>query len=241
MTRNEMNREIDQIKQIISILARRKFILKSELRKILSGCRANSLTLVDIESLMNAIIDDSVSYIDDTIASDSFHSCVILQEDLKKAGCEDLFQLLSVSEEATLLEITEAYNRMQNDNTDSDLYGQIGLLLETDDFLDTYRCLCLAQDVMYELSLRKQFGLLSITEDERNQMINNLIVSFNLTPHTATYFIDNCILENDIVVVDKKEIAIDQNKNEGLDEFLIPLIDESEQTKKDRGLTNGIN
>ena len=70
MTQNEMDREIDQIKQMISILARRKFILKSELRRILSGCRANSLTLADIESLMNSIIDDSVTHIDDTVASD---------------------------------------------------------------------------------------------------------------------------------------------------------------------------
>jgi len=239
MTQNEMDREIDQIKQMISILARRKFILKSELRKILSGCRSNSLTLVDIESLMNAIIDDSVSYIDDTVVSDSFHSCVILQEDLKKAGCEDLFHLLSVRKEATLLEITEAYNRMQNDDTDNDLYGRIGLLIDTDDFLDTYRCLCLAQDVMYELSLRKQFGLFSITKDERNQMINNLVINFDVTPHSATFFIDNCILENNIVVLDQKEVVIDQNKEEGLDEFLIPLLNEGEQNKKDRGLTNG--
>lgn len=239
MTQNEMDREIDQIKQMISILARRKFILKSELRKILSGCRANSLALVDIESFMNSIIDDSVSYIDDTVVSDSFHSCVILQEDLKKAGCEDLFQLLSVSKEATLLEITEAYIRMQNDDTDNDLYDRIGLLIGTDDFLDTYRCLCLVQDVMYELSLRKQFGLFSITEDERNQMINNLVINFDVTPHAATFFIDNCILENNIVVLDQKEVAIDQNKDEGLDEFLIPLLNEGEQNKKDRGLTNG--
>lgn len=239
MTQNEMDREIDQIKQMISILARRKFILKSELRRILSGCRANSLTLADIESLMNSIIDDSVTYIDDTVASDSFHSCVILQEEIKKAGCKDLFQLLSVSEESTLLEITEAYNRMKNDDPDSDLYGQIGLLIETDDFLDTYRCLCLAQDVMYELSLRKQFGLLSITEDERSQMINNLIMSIDITPNIATCFIDNCMLENEIVVSDKRGIAIDQNKDEGLDEFLIPLQNEGEQSKKDRGLTNG--
>lgn len=239
MTQNEMDREIDQIKQMISILARRKFILKSELRRILSGCRANSLTLADIESLMNSIIDDSVTYIDDTVASDSFHSCVILQEEIKKVGCKDLFQLLSVREEATLLEITEAYNRMQNDDTDNDLYDWIGLLIETDDFLDTYRCLCLAQDVMYELSLRKQFGLFSISEDERNQMINNLIMSFDITPSIATRFIDGCMLENDIVVSDKKGIAIDQNKDEGLDEFLIPLQNEGEQNKKDRGLTNG--
>lgn len=239
MTQNEMGREIDQIKQMISILARREFIFKSELRRILSGCRANTLTLADIESLMNSIIDDSVTYIDDTVASDSFHSCIVLHEDIKKAGCKDLFQLLSVSEEATLLEITEAYNRMQNNDTYSDLYSQIGLLLDTDDFLDTYRCLCLSQDVMYELSLRKQFGLLSITEDERNQMINNFIMSFDITPSIATRFIDSCMLENDIVVVDKKEIAIDQNKDEGLDEFLIPLLNESEQNKKDRGLTNG--
>lgn len=239
MKQNEMDREIDQIKQMISILARRKYILKSELRRILSGCRANLLTLADIESLMNSIIDDSVTYIDDTVASDSFHSCVILQEEIKKAGCKDLFQLLSVSEEATLLEITEAYNRMQNDDTDNDLYGRIGLLIETDDFLDTYRCLSLAQDVMYELSLRNQFGLLSITEDERCQMINNFIMSFDITPSIATCFIDNCILENDIVVSDKNGIAIDQNKDEGLDEFLIPLPNEGEQNKKDRGLTNG--
>lgn len=239
MTQNEMDREIDQIKQMISILARRKFILKSELRKILSGCRANSLALVDIESLMNAIIDDSVSYIDDTVVSDSFHSCVVLQEEIKKVGCKDLFQLLLVSEEATLLEITEAYNRMKNADTDIDLYGQIGLLIETDDFLDTYRCLCLAQDVMYELSLRKQFGLLSITEKEKKQMINNLVLSFDMTPSIATHFIDNCMLENDIVVSDKKGIAIDQNKGEELDEFLIPRLNESEQNKKDRGLNNG--
>lgn len=239
MIQNEMDREIDQIKQMISILARRKFILKSELRKILSGCRSNSLTLVDIESLMNSIIDDSVSYIDDAVISDPFHSCIVIQEKIKKAGYNDLFQLLSVSEEATLLEITEAYNRMQNDDTDNDLYGRIGLLIDTDDFLDTYRCLCLAQDVMYELSLRKQFGLLSITEDERNQMINNLVVRFDVTPSTATYFIDNCIQENNIVVLDQKEVAIDQNKEEGLDEFLIPLLNEGEQNKKDRGLTNG--
>lgn len=239
MTQNEMDREIDQIKQMISILARRKFILKSELRKILSGCCANSLALVDIESLMNSIIDDSVIYIDDTIVSDSFHSCVILQEEIKKVGCKDLFQLLSISEEATLLEITEAYNRMKNDDIDSDLYGRIGLLIETDDFLDTYRCLCLAQDEIYELSLRKQFGLLSITEDERSQIINNFVMSFDITPSIATCFIDNCILENDIVVSDKKVIAIDQNKDEGLDEFLIPTSNNGKQNNKDGGLTNG--
>ena len=239
MAQNEMNREIGQIKQLISILARRKFILKSELRKILSGCRENSFTITDIESLMRAIIDVSVSYIDDTAASDSFHSCVILQEEIKKVGCKDLFQLLSVSEEATLLEITEAYHRMQNDDTDNDLYGQIASLIETDDFWDTYRCLCLAQDVLYELSLRKQFGLLSITEDERDQMINHLVVSLNVTQSTATYFIDNCMLENDIFVAKKKEIIIADTKDQGLDEFLIPLQSNSEQNKKDRGLTNG--
>lgn len=240
MTQNEMNREIDQIKQMISILARRKFILKSELRKILSGCRANSLVLVDLESLMNSMIDDSVTYIDDTVVFDSFHSCVVLHEEVKNVGYKDLFRFLSVREEASLLEITEAYNRIQNDYTDNDdLYGRIGLLIETDDLLDIYRCLCLAQDVMYELSLRNRFGLLSITEDERSQLINNIIMSFDTTPRIATCFIDNCMLENDIVVSDKKGIAIDQNKDEGLDEFLIPLQNEGEQNKKDRGLTNG--
>lgn len=239
MTQNEMDREIDQIKQMIGILARRKFILKSELRKILSGCRANSLALADIESLMNAMIDEDVSYIDDTVVSDPFHACVVLQETIKKSGREDLFQFFSVSKEATLLEITEAYNRTQNSDADSDLYGQLGLLLEVDDFLDVYRCLLLGQDVTYELSLRKQFGLLSITEDERGQMINKLVVSFGVTPSTATHFIDHCMLENDIVVSDKREITISEAKTESLDEFLIPFQSNDEQNKKDRGLTNG--
>lgn len=239
MTQNEMDHEIDQIKQVISFLARRKYIRKSELRKMLSGCRANTFSLMDIESLMYSIIDKSVIYIDDTETSDSFHSCVVIQNEIKKAGYTDLFQLLSVDEDSTLVEITEAYNRIKSDDTDSDLYAQIGLLIESDNLLDTYRGLCLARDIFYELSLRKQFGLFSITETEKRRMINSLIMSFNMTPRIASNLMECCMLENDIVISDEKGMALIENQEDGLDEFLIPLRNNSEQNKKDRGLTNG--
>ena len=52
MMQNEMDREKEQIKQLIEVLARRKYIYKSELRKLLSGCRVNSFTLDDLEKLI---------------------------------------------------------------------------------------------------------------------------------------------------------------------------------------------
>lgn len=239
MTQNEMDREIDQIKQVISFLARRKYICKSELRKILSGCRANTFSLMDIESLMYSVIDKSVIYVDDTETSDQFHSCIVIQNEIKKAGYTDLFQLLSVDKDSTLLEITEAYNRIKNDATDSDLYAQIGLLIESDNLLDIYRGLCMARDIFYEFSLRKQFGLFSITENEKRRMINSLVVSSNMTPSAASNLIESCMFENDIVISDEKGMALLENQDDVLDEFLIPLQNNSEQNKKDRGSKNG--
>ena len=235
---NETDREVEQIKHLIGILARRKFIYKSELRKILSGCRFNAFTLKDLEDFMYSIIDESVSYIDDSPTSDPFRFCVVAHEKIVKAGYTDLFQLLSVGFESSLLEIAEAYRKMQADEPDSDLYGTIGLLIASDSILDIYRSVFLAREVLNELSLRKQFGLTSIFQNESDQLIGRL-VEIGMDPFIAENIVMSSLYENDFVLSESKGKSI-HSKEEGLDEFLIPIQNNNEHSMiKKRGLTNG--
>lgn len=239
MTQNETDRETDQIKRVLSLLARRSYICKSELRRILSSCRANSFTLEDIESLMYSVIDDRVSYIDDSDVTDPFRFCVAVQEEIRSAGYADLFQLLSVREGSTLLEITEAYNRMQSDGPHGQLCRHVGILIENEALLDIYKDLCCAQNVLLELSLRKQFGLFSITKDEKRRMVSDL-VKINITSGVATKIIDGFMHENGIYISEEMNRTVAETQNEAVDEFLIPIRNNSEQNKKGRMLTNGI-
>ena len=239
MTPNEADRETEQLKQLIRVLARRGYICKSELCKILSGCRANTFLLGDIEALMYSIIDESVTYIDDTAVSDPFRLNILIQEELKKAGYRDLFQFLSISEKSDVREIRKAYDDMKSDDVDSDLYGRVGEVIKNDVSLDIYRYLYLAGSVLEEISLRKQFGLLYMTEDEVRQIINTLVADLEIPFDIATDIVNNYMIENDIVISKAKNMEIAETNGEELDEFLIPIQSISEQNKKGRGVTNG--
>ena len=240
MIQREMDREIDQVKQMIRILARRGYIYKSELKRLLCGCRANALFLSGIEALMYSVIDNSISYIDDTSVSDPFHDCILIQEQIEKAGYTDLFQYLSVSEDSTLVEIASAYQRKQAQDSEDDLYGQLGLLIKMDKFLESYRDLLPAKEILHELSLRRQFGLTSVTEEELENFINGLVINFSMDRHLAKSVVEKCLQEYDIVLSPKKERMVTESKDVELDEFLIPIKNNTEQmNKNNRGLTNG--
>lgn len=223
MMQNEMDREIEQIRQTIIGLARRKYIYKSELRNILSGCRVNTVSLEDLERLMYSVIDETVSYLDDTSVSDPFPFCIRVYEDIKEAGFTDLFRFLSVRTESTLLEITEAYRRMNSAETKGDLYGKIGLLIAAEGCLDIYRHLYSARDVLDTLSLRSKSGLLYLSEDERQKMIGNLVAGADMEPDMAREIIDSYLQECGIVVLAQKEHRAAIAAEETVDEFLVPV------------------
>lgn len=111
MTQHETERELDGIRRMIEVLARRGYILKSELRRMLSSLRASTLTLSDMEALMTSVTDGSVEYIDDCGTADSFRSRADLQTEQGEIGCEDPFDGLRISRESSEKEEEEALCR----------------------------------------------------------------------------------------------------------------------------------
>lgn len=58
-------RERDDLKAVILLLARKGYVLKSELKALFRGCRYNAFVLADLEQILFESAEESVQYIDD--------------------------------------------------------------------------------------------------------------------------------------------------------------------------------
>lgn len=235
---SEMDCETERIARMISILARRKYIYKSELQRILTACRECKMSLLDIERLMYTIIDESVLYIDDCTSSNPFHICATLQDELNKCRYSDLYQYLSISQEATMEEISLAYQRKLCVANETDLYRKIGLCIEMDGFIDAYGELLLARDILEELSLRRQFGFTSISTEEIKWLVDKMIVESYIDMNLAKKIVESCILEHHFDICESRYIA--ESKKQETDEYLISVNNVISNNKKtDRGISDG--
>ena len=255
ITQAEIDAEIDKLKKLILILARRGYILKSELLKLLPACRATHMSIEGLEELMYSLIDDTVEYKDDVISTDSYKACADLQEQLNKRGYRDLYEYLQLQNNATieLVEQTVRAHMLFEDKGELTLLQLILGVIIAKQLLDVYRDFAEMGVAFEELELRREFGIDKISRQEIQEYAKGLEEEKGVSRERAEELLTQGAQEKGIDITHggekrEKEVSGEKaeehtenaGKEQELDEFLIPVRDiENERTKSGREQGHG--
>ena len=130
----------------ILALAARKFIYKSEMRALLASLGDKTVTLSELETLLFALIDLTVIYVDDDpVNTDTYVSAISLKRKLQKQGYSRLCEFFGSSQTIRFSEMVLVWESIETNVrpsfaeelteilSDSRLYERY-LMLETADF-----------------------------------------------------------------------------------------------------------
>lgn len=257
ITQAEIDNEISKLKWLIEILARRGYILKSELLGLLPACRATHMTIEGLEDIMYSVIDETVEYRNDVISTDSYKSCTELQDELKKQGHRDLFDYLRLQNNATIQMVEQAVRaHMQSARQNELTLLQIILgVIIAKQLLEIYRDFMAMEGIFAELDLRREFGIEKISQEEMQEYERIAEAEKGVTKENAKALLAEGAQEKGLRVekpehqMEKQsEKTTQQEKNEEqgkdkeeeLDEFLIPVRDTEKERENQRGHNYGI-
>lgn len=232
-------KEIESIKALITLLARKGYILKSELESILTGCRCNAFVLNDLEKLMQECIGEDIDYIDDCGAS-LVHIALEIQEKIKLMGYEDLFTYLELDPDASDEEILIALKKKKNWECDDN----VRFLIDHNG-RQTYEAILRSKEIMEQLQLRQHFHVSRIRNSEYRSYLNDLILLAFLDEKTAMMVLDGMVSWMAFSVEPDVQQCIEGK--ERLDAYLVEISEDQDQKRLDnikdingfRGINNG--
>lgn len=255
ITQAEIDIEIDKLKKLIGILARRGYILKSELLKLLPACRATHMNIGSLEELMYSVIDETVEYRDDVINTDSYRACADLQEQFSKRGYRNLYEYLQLQNDATieLVEQTVRAHMLFEDKGELRLLQIILGVIIAKQLLDVYRDFVEMDRAFEELELRREFGIDKISRQEIQEYAQSLEEEKGIPRERAEELLTQGAHEKGIDIIHsgqerEKKVSNEKaqkhteetGKQQEFDEFLISVRDiENERTKSEKGQGHG--
>ena len=262
ITQAEIDSEIAKLKELICILARRGYILKSELLGLLPACRATHMTIDGLEDIMYSLIDEDVEYKDDVISTDTYRACADVQDKINKYGYKNLFDLLNLQNNASiqLVEETVRSHMLWADQNRRTLLEIILGIIVAKELLEAYCNFIEMEGIFRELDLRREFGIEKISQEEISEYAAELEREKGVPRERAQELLHQGAqekglrVENDTRALQKeneksldtqneqeKEEDREQEKAQELDEFLIPIrdIDKERANEKNRGYTIG--
>lgn len=230
------NNEIESIKALIMLLAKRGYILKSELECILRGCRHNSFVLDDVEKLMHTCIDD-VNYVDDIGTTHIVRTGLELQNKINLLGFEDVYEYLEIESDVSDEEIIDALKKKKERDCDED----VKYLIENNG-RQTYEAILRSKEVIEEMQLRQSFNVLNLRQSEYLGYINEIILVAFVDESAAKMLMDGFVASMGFVVERELDKRIDNKEKDN-----IYLIEEQGQNELDnaiqkngfRGINNG--
>ena len=251
ITQAEIDNEISKLKWLIEILARRGYILKSELLGLLPACRATHMTIEGLEDIMFSVIDETVEYRDDVISTDSYKSCTELQDELKKHGHRDLFEYLRLQNNATIQMVEQAVRvQMQSAHQSELTLLQIILgVIIAKQLLEVYRDFMAMEGIFAELDLRREFGIEKISQEEMQEYERIAEAEKGVAQENAKALLAEGAQEKGLRVEEpqhqlekesEKDMEQEKGKEEELDEFLIPVRDTEKERENQRSHNYGI-
>ena len=252
ITQTEIDNEISKLKRLIEILARRGYILKSELLKMLPACRATHMTIEGLEDIMYSVIDEDVEYRNDVISTDSYRACADLQEQLNKYGYKNLFELLSLKNDASIQLVEEAVrsHMLWADGNRLTLLQIILGVIIAKEMLELYRDFIAMEGIFQELELRREFGIEELSKKELSEYAKEAEQKDGVPRERAEELLHQGAQEKGLKVENDaqrehtpqkeqtEEQELQREKEEELDEFLIPVREKEQE--KENGRQYGI-
>ena len=217
------NKEIESVKALISILAKKGYILKSELECILRGCRNNSFILGDLEKLMYACAEN-VDYIDDGVDGIVRMGLEIYKK-IILLGYEDLYQYLEIESDASDEEILTTLKKRKERYCEAD----IECLIENNG-RQTYEAILRSKDILEEMQLRRSFNVLSLKNSEYCRYLNEIVLAAFVDKATAKSLLD--VFVSDMGFVVERDVDKEMFQKETLDNSFIKEQDRKKLSDK---------
>lgn len=171
-------------------LARRKYLYKSELLRLLLSCKDPTVTLEELETLLYSLIDLTVLYIDDLEGDKKiWQTSALLHQALREEGYEGLREALSAPSDAFEV-LHPLYMAFLATQPPSALRVLMDVILASPEACRTYFLWEGAELLWQRLTEVTAAGHSCITEEERGRLTDELARVKGLSADTARRMVE---------------------------------------------------
>lgn len=194
------------IEKLLRSLARKGYILRSELEHIRTGCRHNAFSLEQLRQILEQCLAEDVRYIDDEQPDGSVRHCVQLQETLEKWEFPDLFTYLKLAPDARMEQIKLALKEKRNEECDEKIQ-----LLQQEQDLEVYAQVLQTRQILEQMQLRRDFGIPGLRQSEYDQYLQDMMLLAFLAEAAARHLLDGYLESMSMTVL--PDLRLEQSRD----------------------------